>query len=94
MAGTAVLWRDACKQIIVPALRDRGYKGTAPTWRRVELGEGLQRDEDGFLTSDQPFAGLLGAGCAKRPVDVAVCVRDATGAALKALQCCVEHASE
>lgn len=35
MAGTAALWRDACKQIIVPALRDRGYKGTAPTWRRT-----------------------------------------------------------
>lgn len=43
MAGTAALWRDACKQIIVPALRDRGYKGTAPTWRRVELGEGMPR---------------------------------------------------
>ncbi len=55
----------------------------------VEGGE-LQRDEHGFLTADQPMAGLLGAGCAKRPVDVAACVRDATGAALKALQNCVK----
>jgi heterodisulfide reductase subunit A-like polyferredoxin len=33
---------------------------------------------------------LLSAGCAKRPVDVAASVRDATGTALKALQNCVE----
>ncbi|OHB72525.1 MAG: heterodisulfide reductase subunit A, partial [Planctomycetes bacterium RBG_13_63_9] len=51
---------------------------------------GLQKDEHGFLTNDQPLAGLMGAGCAKRPVDVAMCVRDATGTALKALQSCVE----
>ena len=58
----------------------------------IELSESLQRDEHGFMTSDQPLAGLLGAGCAKRPVDVASSVRDATGAALKALQSCVEQA--
>jgi heterodisulfide reductase subunit A-like polyferredoxin len=57
---------------------------------QIELGGNLQRDEHGFLTKDQPLAGLLGAGCAKRPVDVAACVRDATGVALKALQSCVE----
>ena len=51
---------------------------------------GLQRDEHGFLTSEQPLAGMVGAGCAKRPVDVAACVRDATGAALRALQSCTE----
>jgi quinone-modifying oxidoreductase subunit QmoA len=55
------------------------------------LDGGLRRDESGFLTSDQPVAGLLGAGCAKRPTDVAACVRDATGAALKALKSCVER---
>ena len=59
---------------------------------RIKLDVDLQRDEHGFLTSDQPLAGLLGAGCAKRPVEVSSCVRDATGAALKALQSCVEHA--
>ena len=57
---------------------------------RIETGAELQKDEHGFVTSDQPQAGLLAAGCAKRPVDVAVCVRDATGTALKALQNCVE----
>ena len=59
---------------------------------RIELNEGLQKDEHGFLTDAQPSVGLMGAGCAKRPVDVASSVRDATGTALRALQCCVEHA--
>jgi len=58
----------------------------------IEVGADLQRDEHGFLTNDQALAGLLGAGCAKRPVDVAASVRDATGTALKALQSCVEQA--
>jgi quinone-modifying oxidoreductase subunit QmoA len=53
-------------------------------------GGALERDEHGFLVSEQPMAGMQVAGCAKRPVDVAVCVRDATGAALKALQSCGE----
>ena len=57
---------------------------------RVEVDGGLQKDEHGFLTADQSSRGLLAAGCVKHPVDVAACVRDATGAALKALQCCVE----
>ena len=56
----------------------------------IEGSGGLQKDEHGFLTNDQPLAGLLAAGCAKRPVDVASCVRDATGVALKALQNCAE----
>ena len=35
-------------------------------------------------------AGVLAAGCAKRPTDVATCVRDATGAAMRALHFCAE----
>ena len=67
--------------------------GIVPTDAGVELDldAELQRDEHGFLTNDQPLAGLLAAGCAKRPVEVAACVRDATGTALKALQTCVER---
>jgi quinone-modifying oxidoreductase subunit QmoA len=57
---------------------------------QVDVGGGLQKDDHGFLTAEQPSRGLLAAGCVKHPVDVAACVRDATGAALKALQCCVE----
>lgn len=55
---------------------------------RVEGG--LQADEFGFLMTDQQMPGLLAAGCAKRPADVATCVRDATGVAMKALISCGE----
>ena len=66
--------------------------GIVPTDAGVtlEMDGALAKDEHGFITNDQPLAGLLGAGCAKRPVDVAACVRDATGTALKALQSHVE----
>jgi quinone-modifying oxidoreductase, subunit QmoA len=47
----------------------------------------LARDEFGFLTNGTP--GLYAAGCAKRPEEVSASIRDATGAALKALQCAV-----
>ena len=43
-------------------------------------------DEHGFLLLRQPVAGFIGAGCVNRPADVASCVRDATAAALKAIQ--------
>jgi quinone-modifying oxidoreductase subunit QmoA len=45
----------------------------------------IRRDEDGFLILDEA-SDIFPAGCARRPVDVAESVRDATGAALRALQ--------
>ena len=50
------------------------------------LGDQLTRDEHGFLVAEQAQDGIFAAGCAKRPVDVAASVRDATAMALKALQ--------
>ncbi len=44
----------------------------------------VSRDEDGFGL-DSPESGLTVAGVARRPEDVAASVRDATGAAAKAL---------
>ncbi|MDP6777100.1 MAG: CoB--CoM heterodisulfide reductase iron-sulfur subunit A family protein [Candidatus Latescibacteria bacterium] len=64
--------------------------GIVPNGASVELEGDLDRDEHGFLTGDQSLAGMLGAGCAKRPTDVAASVRDATGVALKALQLTAE----
>ena len=64
--------------------------GIVPTDATSGIGMDLQKDEHGFLTGDQPLAGMLATGCAKRPVDVGSSVRDATGAALKALQSCVK----
>jgi len=49
----------------------------------------LSRDAAGFLAGTQPLPGFFTAGCARRPMDVAASVRDASSAALKALQCCV-----
>jgi quinone-modifying oxidoreductase subunit QmoA len=46
----------------------------------------LHRDEFGFITNN---TGIYGAGCAKRPAEVSASIRDATGAALKALQAAV-----
>lgn len=56
---------------------------------RAAMPGGLSRDADGFLLGAQPLAGHIAAGCARRPMDVAACVRDASSAALKALQSCV-----
>jgi quinone-modifying oxidoreductase subunit QmoA len=53
------------------------------------LPGGLSRDPHGFLSGTQPLPGHFAAGCARRPMDVASCVRDASSAALKALQSCV-----
>jgi quinone-modifying oxidoreductase subunit QmoA len=47
----------------------------------------LQRDEFGFLNAPNGSAGLYAAGCVRRPGEVSSTVQDATGAALKALQC-------
>jgi len=63
--------------------------GMVPVRGREQVPGGLARDRHGFLQSPQPRAGLFAAGCARRPVDVASSVRDATSAALKALQSCV-----
>jgi len=53
---------------------------------RIEAGGGLRKDDHGFLSPEQGSPGIVPAGCTKRPVDVAACVRDSTAAALKALQ--------
>ena len=44
-------------------------------------------DEFRFLSAPEGSAGLYGAGCAHRPEEVSAAVQDATGVALKALQC-------
>jgi quinone-modifying oxidoreductase subunit QmoA len=41
-------------------------------------------DDYGFIIQDGP-SGVIGAGVAARPLDVASCIQDATGAALKAI---------
>jgi heterodisulfide reductase subunit A-like polyferredoxin len=42
-------------------------------------------DEFGFLTLDLDNQGIIPAGMVRKPTDVATCVQDATGAAMRAL---------
>ncbi|MEW6235048.1 MAG: FAD-dependent oxidoreductase [Candidatus Omnitrophota bacterium] len=49
--------------------------------------EGIVYDEYGFVVREEGAKGIFAAGCAQRPVDVARAARQATGAALKAIQC-------
>jgi quinone-modifying oxidoreductase, subunit QmoA len=62
--------------------------GIVPQTKGIPLN--LARDEFGFVTNGTP--GIFAVGCAKRPEEVSSAVRDATGAALKALQCAVRSA--
>jgi len=50
----------------------------------------LRLDERGFVAPDQ-VPGIYGAGCVKKPLDVASAVQDATSAALKAIQSTVRR---
>ena len=51
------------------------------------LPAALERDEFGFLCGPNGASGLYAAGCVRRPAEVTSSVQDATGAALRALQC-------
>ncbi|MFH1842730.1 MAG: FAD-dependent oxidoreductase [bacterium] len=60
--------------------------GMVPNDAGIELPGDLQRDEYGFVTNETNVSGLFAAGCAKRPCDVSRVTKDATAAALKAIQ--------
>jgi quinone-modifying oxidoreductase subunit QmoA len=66
--------------------------GMVPSLRDGGLPIALTQDDDGFAL-DQPSAGILVAGVARRPEDVASSVRDATGAAAKAIVAAGRRAS-
>ena len=54
-----------------------------------EVGDltGLSKDDNGFWVADGDGMGVWPVGCARRPMEVAACVRDATSAVVKALGC-------
>jgi len=56
------------------------------------LPEDFARDEFHFVRNVPEKPGLYGAGCARRPEEVSASIQDATGAALKALQCAARSA--
>ncbi len=61
--------------------------GIVPNTADVKIPLELQTDKYGFLDGATHIDGVFAAGCAKRPCDVSRSTKDATGAALKAIQC-------
>lgn len=61
--------------------------GVVPNTDAIKPLCDLKVDEYGFVDSSTPVDGIYAAGCVKRPCDVSRSVKDATGAALKAIQC-------
>jgi quinone-modifying oxidoreductase subunit QmoA len=59
---------------VVPSTADEKLPGAVAAY-----------DPNGFIVDDLK-AGIIGAGCVKRPLDVSRSVKDATAAALKAIQ--------
>jgi len=65
--------------------------GMQPTTAEKKLPANLKYDENGLVLDGPNGSGIYAAGCAKRPVDVTTSVKDATGAALKAIQTMVRR---
>ncbi len=63
--------------------------GMDPTARENKLPVSLKQDVSGFIASNGN--GIVAAGVAKQPTDVASCTLDATGATLKAIQSIVRR---
>ncbi len=57
------------------------------------LPPGFALDQSRFIFNNPEKTGLYGTGCARRPEEVSASIQDATGAALKALQCVTRSAS-
>lgn len=60
--------------------------GMVPNKINMDTSPDVLFDDYGFLIYDPEKAGIYGAGCVRRPTDVASSVQDATAASLKAIQ--------
>jgi quinone-modifying oxidoreductase subunit QmoA len=65
--------------------------GMEPTTATEKVPGDVRYDESGFVLADQSKAGIYATGCARKPLDVATANRDATAAALKAMQSTVRR---
>ncbi len=65
--------------------------GMAPATAETKVPADMNYDVDGFIISGPPTPGIYGAGCTKKPGDVASSVQDATAAVLKAVQSTVRR---
>jgi quinone-modifying oxidoreductase, subunit QmoA len=61
--------------------------GIVPNTADVKIPLELKYDKYGFIDGSTDVDGIYAAGCAKHPCDVSRTTKDATAAALKAIQC-------
>jgi quinone-modifying oxidoreductase subunit QmoA len=59
--------------------------------RHTPFPHNVTKDEDGFAAVGPQVEGIYATGCARKPMDVSSSVKDATGAALKAIQSLVRR---
>jgi quinone-modifying oxidoreductase subunit QmoA len=61
--------------------------GIVPSSADLKIPVELRYDEYGFIDPATDMNGVYAAGCTKRPCDVSSATKDATAAALRAIQC-------
>jgi Heterodisulfide reductase, subunit A and related polyferredoxins len=65
--------------------------GMVPATAQTKIPADVSYEENGFVVWDQNKRGIYGAGCVRKPMDVAATVQDATAATLKAIQSTVRR---
>ena len=65
--------------------------GMVPNTAEGKVPGDVTYDDNGFIVPDEAKRGIYGAGCVRKPMDVAAAVQDATAAALKAIQSTVRR---
>jgi len=65
--------------------------GMQPTGANTKITGDITYDENGFVIADLEKGGIFASGCARQPSDVMGCTKNATGAALKAIQTLVRR---
>ncbi len=65
--------------------------GMVPSTAEVKVPGDVTYDDNGFIVLDEAKRGIYGAGCVRKPMDVAAAVQDATAAALRAIQSTVRR---
>ena len=65
--------------------------GMVPATAQTKIPADVSYEENGFVLWDQNKRGIYGAGCVRKPMDVAAAVQDATAATLKAIQSTVRR---
>ena len=61
--------------------------GVVPNTADHKIPYKIHYDNYGFIDGESGLEGVYAAGCAKQPCDVSRTTKDATAAALKAIQC-------